>query len=694
MAITTPLGPDALLLTDFTGREGISQLFHFQLDLVAENRREVAFDKLLGQPATVRLALGGGQQRYFHGLISRFSQGTRDRTFTRYRAELVPALWLLTKRAQSRILQHLSVPDILKQVLQGLDVRYEIHGTLHPRDYCVQYRETDFAFASRLMEEEGIYYFFQHSDKGHQLVVANTPHSHPSLPHQSEVIFEEVLGGTRPEYRVTEWEKVQELRSGKVTLRDHCFELPYRNLEADKTIQESVPAGKGTHRLRTTHNGQLEIYDYPGGYAQRFDGIGRDGGERSAELQKIYEDNKRTAVIRMQQEALPGLVIRGAGNCRQFVSGHQFQLARHFNADGPYVLTTVEHTARLGAGFYSGGMEEFAYDNRFTAIPLALPYRPARGTPRPTVQGTQTAVVVGPPGEEIFTDKYGRIKVHFPWDRHGKHDAASSCWVRVAQAWAGKRWGAIFWPRVGQEVVVAFEEGDPDRPIVVGSVYNADQMPPYLGAGPDAKHRHDNKVSGIKSCTTPDGQGFNELRFDDTKGKEQVFLHAQRNLDVRVGADQMNTVAGTYHLRVGREQDGQPQGDHQEVVIRDKHVLVHGEEVRWTHKDKNETVGGNRVEECRKNHSEKVAEEYHLHAKKVLIEADEEICLAVGGNFYRIDKTNGITVVGLPKVKYNCGGSPSKSSAGDLTCKKPEDAAAADVAQSGAPSIGPAGPRG
>jgi type VI secretion system secreted protein VgrG len=694
MELTTPLGPDVLLLAGLTGREGISQLFQLQLDLLAENGREVAFDKLLGQPVAVRLALGGGKHRYFHGIVSRFSQGMRDETFTSFRAEVVPRLWLLTRRVQSRIFQHLSVPEILKKVLNGLDVSYEILGTHHPRDYCVQYCESDFAFASRLMEEEGIFYFFKHTAKGHQLVVANTPNSHPDLPEQSKIVFEEKQGGTRARCRITEWEKVQELRSGKVTLWDHCFELPHKHLEAGRTIVDSVPVGKVNHKFKVGGNEQLEIYDYPGGYAQRFDGINRGGGERPADLQKIYEDNQRTAVIRVQQEALAGLIIQGAGYCRQFVSGHKFTLARHFDADGQYLITGVEHKAQLGGGFRSGDGAPVVYQNRFTCLPVALPFRPPQVTSKPRVLGTQTAVVVGPAGEEIFTDKYGRVKVQFHWDRQGKNDADSSCWVRVSQVWAGKRWGASFFPRVGQEVVVAFQEGDPDQPLVIGSVYNAEQLPPYLGSGPDANHRHDPKVSGIKSCTTAGGQGFNELRFDDSRGKEQVFLHAQRNLDVRVGADQMNTVAGSYHLRVGGDKDGQPQGDHHQVVCKDKHVFVQGEEVRCTQKDKHETVGGNRIEECRKNHSEKVAEEYHLRAKKVLIEADEEICLVVGGNFYRIDMTNGMTVVGLPKVKFNCGGSPSTSSAGELTCKKPDYAAAADVAKNGSPSIGSAGPRG
>ncbi len=532
LAVTTPLGKDALLLERFSGTEAISALFEFQLDLLAEPQTDVAFDKLLGQPATVRVLQADGSFRFVNGIVNRVSQGAEvrgklgDVTFVRYAATLVPALWLLTRKAQSRIFQQVSVPDILKQVLQGLDVTYEIQGTFHPRDYCVQYRETDFAFASRLMEEEGIYYYFKHTDGGHTMVVANTPQSHADVPGQATVTYETVIGGGRPEDRVFGWRKTQELRSGKVTLWDHCFELPQQNLEAEKAIQESAAVGSVTHKLKLAANGPLELYDYPGGYAQRFDGVDPGGGDRAADVQKIFQDNARTAGIRMQQEAAAGLAVDGMSSCRQFTAGHKFTLQEHFNANGPYVLTRVTHTASL-VGVYTGEeAEEHGYRNTFTCIPAALPYRPPQVTPKAKVWGTQTATVVGPSGEEIFTDKYGRVKVQFHWDRLGENDADSSCWCRVATLWAGKRWGVIHIPRIGQEVVVAFEEGDPDQPIIVGSVYNAEQMPPYTL--PDEKTK-----SGTKSRSTLQGadENFNELRFEDKKGSEQIYFHAEKDFD-------------------------------------------------------------------------------------------------------------------------------------------------------------------
>lgn len=541
LAVRTPLGPDALLLVALNGQEALSQPFHYDLELLAENHTPIPFEGILGKGVTVELLLPSGAMRFYHGIVSRFNQSHNDGDFTHYRAEVVPEFWLLTKRHRSHIFQHLSVPDILKQVLQGLDVRYQIHGLFHPREFCAQYRESDFAFASRLMEEEGIYYFFEHAATGHQMVLANTPTGHPDVSEQSLVSFDHASGGLREDDRVTSWQKVQEVRSSKYQLRDHNFELPHQHLEAEKSIQDSVPVGRVSHLLNVSGNGTLDVYDYPGGYAHRFDGIDRGGAERPVKLPKIFEDNQRTVNIRMAEEATPSLTIHGISTCRQFMAGHKFTLQEHGHGDGPYVLTQVKHAARQ-AGFTSA--EEgtgFSYQNAFTCIPLALPFRPPRQTPKPLIHGTQSATVVGPAGEEIFLDKYGRVKVQFRWDREGKNDADSSCWVRAAQAWAGKTYGAHFWPRVGHEVVVAFEEGDPDKPIIIGSVYNAENVTPY-------DPRESKTSSGVVTQSTPGGSTdeYNELFFDDTKGEELVYMRAQKNFSREVLHDD--------HLLVGNEQ--------------------------------------------------------------------------------------------------------------------------------------------
>jgi type VI secretion system secreted protein VgrG len=626
----------------FRGQEAISQLFRFNIDLIAENTTTIAFEKLLGQRVNLSLDLpDGGAPRYFSGIASAVRQGKRDETFTTYHLEAVPQLWFLTRRAQSRIFQHISVPDILKQVLNGLDVDFEISGDWQPRDYCVQYRETDFHFASRLMEEEGIYYYFKHSAEGHRLVLANTPQGHAELPGGSTVPFDEVTGGYRPDMRILSWEKRQELRSGRYTLWDHHFELAHKHLEAEKGTIDQVPVGQVNHKLKLGQSDRLELYDFPGDYAHRFDAIDQGGGEHADELQKIFVDNQRTVEIRMQEESTPALRIKGGSNHRRLVSGYKFALSGHFDANGPYVLTAVQHSIQLPAHYQSGESSNLLYENSFECLPLGLPFRPARETPRPVVQGTQTAVVVGPKTEEIFTDKYGRVKVQFHWDRAGKYDNGSSCWVRVGQLWAGRRWGASFWPRVGQEVIVSFMEGDPDKPIIVGSVYNSDQLPPYLGDGPDTKHPNDNKVSGIKSNSTPGGEGYNELRFDDTKGKEQIFLHGQRNLDVRIENDCMERIGSNRHLIVGTHKDGALTGGNQlEAVAAEKHLYVEQNQVEQVNGNMQHLVGGgirgvdggNLDLVVKKDKKERIEGNSHLTVKQARISAVGSEDLSVGGD--------------------------------------------------------------
>lgn len=588
LTVSTPLGKDVLLLVACQGQEGISRLFHFQLDLLAENTRDVVFDRILSQKITVELALPGGQKRHFNGICSRIIQGERDPFFTSYQLEMVPQLWLLTRKTQSRIFQHQSVPDILKTVLDGFDVKFELQGSFHPRDYCVQYRETDFAFASRLMEEEGIYYYFKHSADRHQMIVANSPQSHAELATASKITYQEMKGGLVPDDRIFSWQKAQELRSSKVTLWDHCFELPHKHLEADKTIQESVQVGKVAHRLKVGSNGYLEKYDWPGTYAQRFDGIDKGGAERAGDLQKIYDDNKRTADIRMQQEAAGAMVLEGKSCCRQLTAGHRFTLEKHFNADGSYVLTTVEHSAR-NAPYRSSNGGGFEYKNRFTCIPVGLPFRPERTTPRPVVPGTQTAVVVGHGGDEIFTDKYGRVKVQFHWDRQGRNNADSSCWVRVASPWAGKQWGMVHIPRVGQEVIVAFLEGDPDQPIVVGSVYNAEMMPPY--------ELPINKTqSGIKTRSSRDGtrDNFNEIRFEDKKGEEQLYFHAEKNHDFIIEKDEQHSVGNDRKKAIKHDETTTVGNDRTETVGSNETIQIGKERSQRVGKNETINIGENR----------------------------------------------------------------------------------------------------
>jgi type VI secretion system secreted protein VgrG len=541
------LDPDTLLLVGFSGEEAISELFRYRLDLVAENPAQIPFENLLGCSITVELELPGGRRprenkRFFNGICRRVSQGERDADFTRFHMDVVPQAWLLTKVTRSRVFQHLSVWEILDKLFNGLKTVVRKQGDLAPRDYCVQYRESDFAFASRLMAEEGISYYFKHEDGAHTLVLRNDSQYRDDLT-PSPVTYR-TTGGDG--YCVRRWEKVQELRAGKVTFRDHTFEQPQANFEVTRTVLPEVVAGQVTHPLNGL-NTALELYDYPGQYAKRFDSINSHGAEQPAEIGKIYRDEERTARIRMEQETTAALAVQGEAESRQFVAGHTFALQtdrgsieEQAQADGVYLLTSVRHNFGQPPASTSQNGQTFSYRNSFSCTPAGLPYRPLRTVPKPVIAGTQTAVVVGPPGEELYVDKYGRVKVQFFWDREGKRDLDSSCWVRVAQVWAGQHWGAHFWPRIGQEVVVAFEEGDPDQPLIVGSVYNAQNLPPYELP----KHQ---TQSGIKSRSTLKGtpQNFNEIRFEDKKGQEEIYVQAERNLNTVVKSCEGRAVGGS-----------------------------------------------------------------------------------------------------------------------------------------------------
>jgi type VI secretion system secreted protein VgrG len=666
--LNTPLGQDTLLLSGFSGTETLSELFSFDLEILADNRTNVPFDQLLGQRVSFGinvLADDAGAERDFDGICVRLTQGSRDQTMTRYTLTVAPKFWLLTQSFQSRIFQQMSVPDILKKVLTGIDVDYLIQGTFEPRDYCVQYQESDFHFASRLMEEEGIFYFFKFSAGNHKLVLGNLPASHPEIDDQSTLIYEEVSGGVRTEERIASWEKSQDLRSGKYTLWDHCFELPHKHLEAQSTVVDSVPVGTVTHKLKVAGNDNLEIFEHPGLYSQRFDGVDKSGSPQSSEVQKIFDDNKRTVGIRMQQAELPMLLVQGAGNCRQMSAGHKFTLTRHFNADGLYVLVSVTHFAEEGDFRTDPNSVESHYGNHFSCIPFGLAYRPSRKTPRPFIRGCQTAVVVGPAGEEIFTDKYGRVKVQFHWDRAGQYDGDSSCWVRVGTTWAGKQWGAISIPRIGHEVIVDFLEGDPDQPIITGSVYNADMMPSYTL--PDNKTR-----SGVKSRSSLGGGGFNEIRFEDKKGSEQVFIHGEKDADIRIKNDCREWIGEDRHLIVQRDLYQQvnsdvhitTQRDHLEQIGRDRNVTVQGKEAIAITGSQSIKVSGNVAGSFGGNHSEQTSGSYYLQAMEIVLEASTSLTLVCGGNFINIGPA-GVAISGT-MVMINSGGAAGAGTPGTL----------------------------
>ncbi len=516
IGIETPLGKDVLLLSSFSGQEGISRMFKFELELLSETE-SISFKDVVGKSVTLRVNLADGSPRYFNGYISRFAQSAHEEEFTSYRAEMVPWLWFLTRNADCRIFQEKTIPEIIKQVFSDRgfsDFKDSLQGSYDKREYCVQYRESDFDFVSRLMEEYGIFYFFEHEHGKHTLVLGDKPTAHKDCPGQKSARYRKVAGGFKDDDVVTDWLLEQELRTGKYSLNDYNFETPSSSLLASEPTVVQIG-----------DNSKYELYDYPGEYLKKPEGSG-------------------LAKIRMQEVEADHLVARGASDCRAFTSGFKFTLEEHYlkSLNQSYVLTEIQHSADV-SGTYGGGQGSAtqAYANTFKCIPYSVPYRPPRVTPRPTVRGPQTALVTGKSGEEIWTDKYGRVKVQFYWDRYGKKDENSSCWMRVSHPWAGKSFGAVQIPRMGEEVVVDFMEGDPDRPLITGRVYNAEQTVPYTLPANQTQ-------SGLKTRSSKGGgsANFNELRFEDKKGSEDIYFHAEKdfhrfvenNDDLQVGNNQ------------------------------------------------------------------------------------------------------------------------------------------------------------
>jgi type VI secretion system secreted protein VgrG len=502
--VQTALGKDELLLSEFAGTEGVSQLFSYTLDLLSENPA-VDPARLLRTPATVTLELpGDGGRRYINGLINRFSQLGQLEGLTVYRAEIVPWLWFLSLSTDCRIFQNLSVPEIVEQVFGNLgysafDIRCA--GSYPKREYCVQFRETHLAFVSRLMEEEGIFYFFEHEDGKHTLVLADGPSAVQPCPGQSSARMATATA-VQPDDVITLLEREHAVESGKVTLRDYDPLQPSLRLEGTVTGKEKE-----------------ELYDYPGDFT-------------------VLDQGERYARLRLEAHEARQQIVRGAGTCRGMQSGYRFDLKDHYRREvnQAYLLLEIQHRGRAG-DYRSWDSAPLDYQNQFVCIPHSVPYHPSLRTPRPRVGGHQTAMVVGKAGEEIWVDKHGRIKVQFHWDRQGKKDENSSCWVRVSTAWAGKAWGAIHTPRIGQEVLVEFLNGDPQYPIVIGSVWNGEHAPPYALPANGTQ-------SGIKSRSSAGGatDTFNEIRLEDKKDKEEIFVQAQKDLTVNVKNDEKRTV--------------------------------------------------------------------------------------------------------------------------------------------------------
>lgn len=570
ITIKTPLGDDALLLRSFQGEERLSQLFRFELELASENPA-ISYDDIVGKKATVMLTLADGSERPWNGWISRFVQMQRDTKAAAYRATLVPWLWFLGQTTDCRIFQGKTVPDLLKQIFQEngyADFSLRLKGDFAPRDYCVQYRESDLNFVSRLMEEEGIFYFFEHDKDKHTLVLGNDMSAIKASAGQPKARYRGADGGWNDDDVIFEWSQAREVRPGVYTMTDYNFETPATSLLSSAT-------GKT----------KWELYDYPGEYAKRGDG-------------------DKLARTRLEEHQMTQLTAHGTSDCRAFGVGEKFSLADHFRDDlnQDYVLTAVSHAAEHEINFSSGGDagSEPTYRNSFECLPASSPLRPPRITPVPVVRGCHTAVVVGPGGEEIFTDKYGRVKVQFHWDREGKKNEKSSCWVRVSYPTAGKAWGAIQIPRIGEEVIVDFLEGDPDKPLITGRVYNASQMPPYDLPGKMM-------VSGFKSNSTKGGGGYNELAFDDSKGNELIRVHGQYDMDTVIEHDERRHVINDRHKKIDKNETTDVGVNRTETVGSNEKITIGASRTESVGVNEQIKIGANRVENVGSNETITVA---------------------------------------------------------------------------------------
>lgn len=686
------------MLRKVQGHEAVSELFAYQLEMDSENHR-LDYAGILGRNVTVRVVMPGGETRYWNGCISRFCQaGVSKDGLAIYHAEMVPWLWFLTRRADCRIFQRKSVPDILTALFDGLgfpDYRLELSEDYPQREYCVQYRETDFNFVSRLLEEEGIFYYFSHENGRHTLVIADSRGRLGPWPGYAEVPFRGPGRSVSPGETVSAWNAEYCFVPGAYAQTDYNFQTPSTSLMTNAQI------------AHLDRQARYEVYDYPGRYGD-------------------YDAGTRYSRVRMEELEWQHEVYRAISNARGIAPGCILKVTNHPRTPAATEFLVIAADYRIWPGVVAEGHhQDEEYVCEFRAIKADEPFRPPRRARKPLVEGPQTAIVVGPAGEEIYPDQYGRVIVQFHWDREGRGDENSSCWIRVAQVWAGRNWGAMFIPRIGQEVIVEFLEGDPDRPIITGRVYHAQNMPPY--PLPDEKTK-----STLKSLSSKGGGGFNEVRFEDKKGQEQLFIHAEKDEDVRVKHDSREWVGNDRSLVVNHSQ--------LEKVEVDKHLTVKGDRISAVEGDESLTVKGDRMEEVRGNdnlavkgdllaevkgdlhlhvatnrnekvdndqsltvgmnqqekvgmkHALEAGQEIHLKSgMKVVIEAGMQLTLKGPGGFVDIGPA-GVTIQGT-LVNINSGGAAGAGSGASPTAPDPPaapdaptDPAAADTASPGSVS--------
>lgn len=640
--LVSPLGEDALLIHAVEGSEGLSRLFEFHLTLMSLDD-DIKPADLIGK--RVRLELETlDDQRFWSGVVVAFGRtgirqlGGQDDEATVYQALMVPWAWQLQLHEDSRIFQQLSVPEIVEQVLGefGLaDFEFHLNQTYPPLEYCVQYRETTFAFLSRLLEAAGIHYFFRHDAEAEVWVFTDNRDHNPEMQ-PKELRFALAASDVEQESDdlVLTLTRREHLRSGRITLRDFDFTRPATLLESSI---ESV--------LEMGDNRTLERFVHP---PLHF--IEQDAGDRLAKLLIEVEETDHDT-------------LQGTGNARMMAPGHVFELIDHpddaFNRE--YLVVSVQHKGRNN--LVEG---DARYSNTFNVMPHDITWRAPLRTPRPTIPGPQTAMVVGPAGEEVHCDEHGRIKVQFHWDRRGQRDEKSSCWLRVAQMWSGRGWGTMFIPRIGMEVLVSFVEGDPDAPLVTGCVYNGANTPPYALPGEATK-------STLKTNSSKGGEGFNELRFEDKKGEEQLFVHAQKDADLRtlndrreyVGHDRSLTVERDRLEAVKRDHSSRIERDRIIEIVRDDSLKVDGKQAVKIADSLSLSVGAAHNVSVNADSSHQASGNVYIKSgANLVLEAGSNITLKVGGSFIAISAA-GVDIQG-PMTKINSGGAQQSGKAGAL----------------------------
>ena len=660
ISVETVLGPDALLLESFEGKESIAGGFKYTLGLLAKDPG-ISAAKLIRTLATVKMVQADGSERVINGLVSRFVQLDQAEGLTVYEAEIRPWYWFLSLTSDFCVWQNKSVPDIVKAVCseQGFsDLVFKCVKPHKPHEYRVQYGETHLDFITRLMEEEGIFWFADHDGKKCNMVVADDN----SVAKTAVKLRLSTIGHDTEDDTVLSWFNVsQDVRPGKYTHIDYNFETPSTQL-------------KGQHGGKHAS----EVVEFPGGFETR-------------------DDADPLATLRYQEIVAEQVEAEGAGRCRALKAGGKIEVSKHPNKalNTAYLITSVKQSAKLG-DFRTGGDPGLAFKSSFTAIPFDTPYKPERSTELPRAYGYESAVVVGPPGEEIFTDKYGRVKVQFFWDRRGKKDDKSSCWVRVSTVWAGKGWGMINTPRIGQEVLVAFLNGDPEDPIIVGRVYNAEQMPPY--ALPANKTQ-----SGIKTRSTLQGtpDNFNEIRFEDKKGSEELYIHAEKDKKIVVEHDNAEQIGNDETIQVGANQTVGVGKAQTISVAADRSLSVSKDETIDVGKNRSTTVGDNerlnvgkdRTHSVGKNETVTVTEKRKTSigkdeevtveenrqvsigkndeltvGKKLLISAADEIVIKAGDASITLKKDGEITIKGKD-ITLNGSGKINVKASADVVIK-------------------------